>query len=252
MWTEGRGVPDAGDGRSSSLAAVMNIDGRVHHAIIRAFVEEGHAPDVASLTSKLGLSPDEVVASQRRLHEGHGLVLHPGATASGLRTRSPHHRRACGWRAAATDGAPCVWCAMGIVALAAPDAVVHVRFAGEAKEARIVVQGGELASRTFRSTSPHRMRRLEQCHSLLLDGPALRAHRGRRRLVHQTRRAPRCHRAPDDRSDPRPRVVWLLSRRRLAKVDGRRGQGDLRSPRAARRSLANSIRGWEFLTRARL
>src|SRR5262249_31700123 len=42
--------------------------------------------------------------------------------------------------------APCLWCAMGIAVLAAPDAVVHTRIGGEREEACIRLRSGRLVS----------------------------------------------------------------------------------------------------------
>jgi hypothetical protein len=118
----------------------MGLDGRVHREVIEAFVRLGVA-------SRLGISRDEAIESLRRLHEGHGLVLHPGSTA--IWVAPPFSASPTGvWVASGPRGwwAPCMWCAMGIVVLAAPDAAIHVRLGGERQEARIVVQNGQLAS----------------------------------------------------------------------------------------------------------
>ena len=111
-------------------------------------IEQGHPPDVDGLVSLSGAPRDDVTASLRRLHEGHGLVLHPASSAIWVAppfSASP----AAIWVATDTRGwwAPCIWCAFGIVALTAPDATIHARLGGEAYETRIVVSAGKLASK---------------------------------------------------------------------------------------------------------
>jgi hypothetical protein len=121
----------------------MQLDARVHHGVLRAIVEDGHAPAAAELGDRLGVSVAEIDASLRRLHDGHGLVLHPGSTTVWIAhpfSLSP----TATWVASAGGGwwAPCVWCAMGIVALAAPDATLHTRLGGEAEELRLAIRAG--------------------------------------------------------------------------------------------------------------
>jgi hypothetical protein len=125
----------------------MSVDGRVHHEVIRGFVTDGHPPDLDALAGKMGVARDEVMRSLRRLHEQHGLVLHPDSTA--IWVAPPFSSSPTGaWVASGARGwwAPCAWCAMGIVVLAAPEATIHVRIGGESRPAEIVVRGGEIAS----------------------------------------------------------------------------------------------------------
>lgn len=107
---------------------------RVHHEILQGFVERGHPPRL----------PGEAHPALRQLEAEHGVVLHPGTTEVWIAhpfSASPTavwvERRGAdrGW------WAPCLWCAMGIVALAAPDATIHVRFGGEAEAVAIHVEG---------------------------------------------------------------------------------------------------------------
>jgi hypothetical protein len=125
----------------------MRIDGPVHYQIIHGFVTQYHAPSAVQVAAQLGVSTEEVVESFRRLQDAHGLALHPQSTA--IWVAPPFSASPTGvWVASGTRGwwAPCIWCALGISVLAAPDATVHVRLGGESKETRIVLCGGELTS----------------------------------------------------------------------------------------------------------
>ncbi|HWU88979.1 MAG TPA: organomercurial lyase, partial [Kofleriaceae bacterium] len=120
----------------------MSVDGRAHHEVLSTIVHRGHPPRLEELARALAISRDEAAASLRRLHDGHGLVLHPGSTDVWIAhpfSASP----AAVWVAAGTRGwwAPCLWCAMGIVALAAPSATIHARYAGEHEPAALDVRG---------------------------------------------------------------------------------------------------------------
>lgn len=120
---------------------------RVHQAIMQGFVDRGHAPNVDEIAARLGASPAEVEVSLLALHESHGVVLHPGSSAIWIAHPFSASPTAV-WVRAGERGwwAPCLWCAMGIVALAAPDATVHARLGGEDEEVRIELRDGRLVS----------------------------------------------------------------------------------------------------------
>ncbi|MGH9887338.1 MAG: organomercurial lyase [bacterium] len=111
----------------------------VHHAIIDGFIEHGRPPRLSA----------DAHPALLQLAADHGVVLHPGTTEVWIAhpfsasptgvwvERRDDHR---GW------WAPCIWCAMGIVTLAAPDAVIHARYGGEAEPAVIEVVGGAARS----------------------------------------------------------------------------------------------------------
>lgn len=119
------------------------MDGRLHHQILTSLVRRGHAPSIEELAAELALPRADVEAGLRRLHDTHGLVLHPSSCEIWL--AHPFSTAPTGvWVAAGARGwwAPCLWCAAGVVALAAPDATIYARFGGESREARIEVRGG--------------------------------------------------------------------------------------------------------------
>lgn len=124
------------------------LDGLVHHKVIAGFVQRGFAPSVERLADELARPAPAIEAALERLHRGHGLVLHPGTHAPWIAhpfSSTPTNV----WIEAGERGwwAPCLWCALGVCALAAPDAVIHTRLEGEHEPLRIEVRGGEVVSR---------------------------------------------------------------------------------------------------------
>jgi Alkylmercury lyase len=108
---------------------------RVHHELLQGFIEHGHPPRL----------PDEAHAALRQLEADHGVVLHPGTTEVWI--AHPFSASPTGVWVQRRDSprgwwAPCMWCAMGIVVLAAPDAIIHARFGGEAEVAAIPIEAG--------------------------------------------------------------------------------------------------------------
>jgi hypothetical protein len=145
------------DGMPSAGAEQDRIDSRVHHELLRGIVRTGYPPTLGELSGAVDLRPHEVEASLRRLHEGHGLVLHPGTTEVWIAHPFSLSPTAVWVATDATDKkgfwAPCLWCATGIVALAAPSATVHVRIGGEEDETKIRFNDGALAGRVDLPTS---------------------------------------------------------------------------------------------------
>ncbi|MBK7535418.1 MAG: GNAT family N-acetyltransferase [Myxococcales bacterium] len=123
------------------------LDARTHHAVMRSFLEKGRPPNAAEISQAAAAAPAEVSASLMRLHEGHGLVLHPGSERIWIAHPFSASPTAV-WVQAQDRGwwAPCLWCAMGIVTLAGEDSTVHTRLGGERSEARIEVRGGRIVS----------------------------------------------------------------------------------------------------------
>src|ERR1051325_1488630 len=119
----------------------MQNDGLVHQRVISSFVERGRPPSLAEIAGELGVPETEVADALRRLEAEHGVVLHPGSTDVWIAhpfSASPTgvwvESNARGW------WAPCMWCALGVAVLAAPDATIHARYGGEAVPAVFTVE----------------------------------------------------------------------------------------------------------------
>ncbi len=137
--------PDEPAAEGSTSGWTDPIDGRVHRYVIASFIERGHAPSVARLSSDLDQPASVIESALERLHRGHGLVLHPGRHAiwiahpfSSTPTNVWVEAAAAGW------WAPCLWCGLGVGALVATDVVIHTRLAGEHEAVRIDVREGEV------------------------------------------------------------------------------------------------------------
>jgi hypothetical protein len=122
------------------------MDGGVHREILASFVRRGYAPTLDEVASALMVTPDAVRAALRRLHDGHGLLLQPHSHEVWVAHPFAAAPSAV-WVATDTRGwwAPCLWCAAGIVTLAAPNATICTRYAGEQEEAKLEVRDGESA-----------------------------------------------------------------------------------------------------------
>ncbi|HTE54586.1 MAG TPA: organomercurial lyase [Kofleriaceae bacterium] len=120
------------------------LDALVHHHILTGIVDRGHAPPLAELAASVAVSPSAIEDSLGRLGAAHGLVLHPGSTDVWI--VHPFSLSPTATWVEAHDGrgwwAPCLWCATGIAALAAPRAAIHARLAGEAEAITIAIEDG--------------------------------------------------------------------------------------------------------------
>jgi hypothetical protein len=101
---------------------VNAADLAVRNATYALFVELGRAPSAAEAGAAAGLADDELLASWRRLHEAHALVL--GADGASIRMANPFagvptaHRVHAGGR---WWYANCAWDAFGVCAALGTD-----------------------------------------------------------------------------------------------------------------------------------
>jgi hypothetical protein len=125
----------------------MPSDGLLHQRIIASFVERGRPPALEELANELGEPAGVVEDALRRLEAEHGVVLHPSSAEVWIAhpfSASP----TCVWVSDGDRGwwAPCLWCALGIAVLAAPRAVIHTRYGGEAEPAVFSVEAAAAIS----------------------------------------------------------------------------------------------------------
>lgn len=133
-------------GRADDANAALSS--RTHTAVIRSFVARGRAPSVREMAGALAAAPADVEAALHALHADHGLVLHPGRTEIWIAHPFSASPTATWVEAEPGRGwwAPCMWCALGVAVLAAPNAVIHTRLGAETREARITLRDGALVT----------------------------------------------------------------------------------------------------------
>lgn len=124
----------------------LPIDSRVHQALLAGILRDGRQPTSEELATRLQVDVHAIHTSLHRLHAHHGVLLLPGTSLAWLAhpfSLSP----TATWVSQGDRGwwAPCVWCAMGISALAGGEVQVHARLGGEAEEVRIKVSGDQLS-----------------------------------------------------------------------------------------------------------
>jgi GNAT superfamily N-acetyltransferase len=133
------------------------LDGRVHHHVISSFVERGFASTAAEIAAALSLDQVRVEASLRRLHDGHGLVLHPASSEVWI--AHPFSSSPAGVFVRAGERgwwAPCLWCGMGIASLAAQPATLLAHYGGEDELARLELHAIEASPVVVHFATPPR------------------------------------------------------------------------------------------------
>lgn len=127
------------------MAEHTALDSAVHYRILTEIIESGHAPDTRRLASLLSTSDDEIDASLRRLHENHGLLLHPDSTR--IWVIHPFSL----WPTAFWVSAEgrhwwgnCAWCSLGICALLDTYANITTTLGGEHEQTVIRIRRGEV------------------------------------------------------------------------------------------------------------
>lgn len=93
------------------------IDIAVRNLTYRLFVDRGSAPTISDVARSGAMSPNDVAASWRRLHDAHALVLHP--SGGSIRMANPFSAEPTAYRVHTGDRswyANCAWDAFGICA----------------------------------------------------------------------------------------------------------------------------------------
>jgi hypothetical protein len=122
------------------------LDLRIRNETYSSFVRIGTPPSPEETATALGVSPNEVVAARRRLHDAHALVLQPDG--SGIRMLNPFsavetpHRVEAGAR---SWFANCAWDALGIPAALHTDGRIESACPDCGESLELEVRDGELA-----------------------------------------------------------------------------------------------------------
>lgn len=114
----------------------------LHHAILRSFVDRGHAPSHAELAESFGVDARTMTAALQDLAAYHGVVLHPHAPevwiahpfSSAPTTFVVRHGERIWW-------GNCAWCSLGIAALlGGRDVTIETTLGAEGRSVAIHVE----------------------------------------------------------------------------------------------------------------
>jgi hypothetical protein len=119
----------------------------VHATIIQQFLTTGLCPDREMLSSLLKVPRETITERLLRLEEIHGAVLHPHVPEPWI-VHPFCSTPTLNWVASVDRSwwAPCIWCALGIAALARDHVRIHSRLAGEETPIVIDVENGRVGS----------------------------------------------------------------------------------------------------------
>jgi hypothetical protein len=119
----------------------------IHAALIQQFLTTGRCPDRELLSKLLNLPREVITERLLRLAQIHGVVLHPHVPEPWI-VHPFCSTPTLNWVASGDQGwwAPCIWCALGIAALARDHVLIHSRLAGEETPIIIEVENGRVRS----------------------------------------------------------------------------------------------------------
>jgi len=114
----------------------------VHTQILKGLVENGYAPSNDDLAALTGMPVEGIQQTLEKMEAAHGLALHPGTHDVWVIPPFSLVPTAC-WVEGARGGwwAACIWCALGVCALAGGENRIHTRIAGESEELVIQASG---------------------------------------------------------------------------------------------------------------
>jgi hypothetical protein len=127
------------------VTEMLDQDNRVRLAVYAHFIDTGERPGVKDLSDRLGLSPEAVEDSLRRLGSQRVLVLEEGSTD--IRMAMPFSGVPTGFRVETPRGgwwANCAWDALGIAAMLQVDARVETRCEDCGDALTVTVEQGRL------------------------------------------------------------------------------------------------------------
>lgn len=117
---------------------------QLHYELVHGLLETGACPTNAELAERLHRDIGGVEDLLRELASIHGVVLHPQRCApwvihpfSLTPTLNWVEGKDRGW------WAPCIWCALGVAALAGDEVRIHSRYGAEGEPLTISVKDGE-------------------------------------------------------------------------------------------------------------
>lgn len=123
---------------------------KLHHQILRHFIDDGHAPSIDQLASQLDESRDAVVTALKALADYHGVVLQP--TTSEVWVIHPFSTAPTNFWVESRRGSwwgNCAWCSLGVAALLGEDVTITTTLGGESKQIKLNIVDGRLTNDRF-------------------------------------------------------------------------------------------------------
>ena len=123
------------------------FDARVRAAVTAYIVEEGFAPTVEALATRLDVSAETIKAALLWLNENHGLVLHPNSYD--IWVAHPFSLAPTSFWVISERGSwwgNCGWCALGIAAMLQEDTRIVTRLGAQDVPLEIHVRDGRVAA----------------------------------------------------------------------------------------------------------
>jgi len=136
-----------------------NLNGTLHHAIIRHILDHGHAPSRQQLSGILGLPEPAVTAALNRLAEDHGVVLHPHQPE--IWVIHPFSLAPTSFWVRSGDRAwwgNCGWCSLGIASLLDQDVTISTSFGAEGRPVDLHIRDGRIVEGDYLIHFPTPMR----------------------------------------------------------------------------------------------
>lgn len=117
----------------------------LHQRILRHIIDEGFAPDVATLAEGFGVAEQDVVSSLQALANEHGVVLHPHRPQ--IWVIHPFSTAPTNFVVENSKGqwwSNCAWCALGAAALLGSDVTIRTSLGAVGRQVELHIRDGEL------------------------------------------------------------------------------------------------------------
>jgi Alkylmercury lyase len=123
---------------------------RIHHVIMRAFMDTSAAPSIGDLGAALNMDRAEVVEHLHALRDYHGVVLHPHSDE----IWAAHPFSAAPTSFWVTAGSRswwgnCAWCSLGIAALVDSDVTISTSLGAEGRPTTLHLREGRVVETDF-------------------------------------------------------------------------------------------------------
>lgn len=117
----------------------------LHYTILKFIIEHGFAPEVNEIAEILNVNNEEAVSALNKLHEDHGVVLHPNS--SKIWVIHPFSLAPTNFLVTTDKGewwGNCGWCSLGVAALLNRDVKITTTIGAAGKQITINIIDGKI------------------------------------------------------------------------------------------------------------